>query len=82
MFATKEVWVDEEVEGPEGGGDLGAGQPPGEDGRLAPPEHAGMAEGGSKGAPSQKQHRAGASGNPPSDEAREPMFISAYKAPG
>ena len=31
MFATEEVGVDEEVEGPEGGGDLGPGQqPPGE----------------------------------------------------
>ena len=33
MFATEEVGVDEEVEGSEGGGDLGAGEPPGEGGR-------------------------------------------------
>ena len=81
MFATEEVGVDEEVEGPEGGGDLGAGEPPGEGGRRGPAEHAGMGGGESQAAPSQKQHGARTSGNPPSDRDREPRFIPAHKDP-
>ena len=81
MFATEEVGVDEEVEGPEGGGDLGAGEPPGEGGRRGPAEHAGMGGGESQAAPSQKQHGARTSGNPPSDRDREQRFIPAHIDP-